>query len=341
MPLPLCIVSASLPGVVPFTSEPLSFTTPLLPVVSIVSVFASLIPPVAALKSTPVALLVVMLPLSVVRPEVEIVRFFSGVTPPMTPRFTAPVLGPMLSPCAPDAVASTAPVVRVPLPALRMVSLLSVIAPKVSVAFVVCSVPPANNAAGAVATRPPVNVVVSPVPFPNVTVLPAPVFVNVVAPPIVVFVPLNAILKLFAAVVRLVRVTSFANVILPPVLAKSSAAPLTVPLSVSVPPPPTRLLDAMFTLPASEAVPEDVSAPSPPTPVPFKVTSSAPIATPAISRAAPAETVVAPAVPPSADALLARSVPLVIAVAPVYVLAPESVKVPVPALASAVALVPS
>ena len=80
------------------------------------------------------------------------------------------------------------------------------------------------------------------------------------------------------------------------------------------------LFDPNVTPPLNDAVPVPVIAPSPPTPIPFNVTVSAPIATPAISSVAPLATTVPPVVEPSAFACWADRVPALMVVTPLYVL---------------------
>ncbi len=80
-------------------------------------------------------------------------------------------------------------------------------------------------------------------------------------------------------------------------------------------------------------------APVPPTPVPLRLVIASARARarplPSISIAAPEVTVVPPAVEPRALSCCTRMTPALMVVIPVYVLAPDRTRVPVPVLASA------
>src|SRR5207247_1758658 len=83
------------------------------------------------------------------------------------------------------------------------------------------------------------------------------------------------------------------------------------------------------------------SAPPPAMPVPFSVTGSATTSPlPSSCSAAPPATVVAPAVAPRAVLFCTSSTPALTVVAPLYVLAPDNVSVPVPVLVSATVPLP-
>ena len=86
-----------------------------------------------------------------------------------------------------------------------------------------------------------------------------------------------------------------------PTVARSKP-PLTVPDKVKAPEPPILLPEANVIFPSNEAVPVPVREPAAPTPVPFSVTSSAPIATPLMFSVAPLVTEVPAAVVPNAAA---------------------------------------
>ena len=118
------------------------------------------------------------------------------------------------------------------------------------------------------------------------------------------------------------------------------------PESVSVPP------SAVIVAPPAPRVmaPDQVlllarlrSAPAAATPVPMRLVmgSATRSPEPSISRAAPDATVVPPAVVPRAALDCTRITPAVMVVAPVYVLAPDRVRVPVPVLVRASAPLPS
>ena len=82
-------------------------------------------------------------------------------------------------------------------------------------------------------------------------------------------------------------------------------------------------------------MPLPINAPLPPTPAPLIVNASAPIATLLMFNVAPDATVVPAVVAPRPAAFVTDTVPALMVVAPVYVLAPDSVSVPVPCLISA------
>jgi len=92
-PPPAVRVRPSTPAVVALTAEPLKLIKPF-PVpaeVVIMAVAPSLIPPEAALKFTPAAVPVVILPFNVVRPDDVTVNDFNlPLPPPRTPKVTAP-----------------------------------------------------------------------------------------------------------------------------------------------------------------------------------------------------------------------------------------------------------
>ena len=111
---------------------------------------------------------------------------------------------------------------------------------------------------------------------------------------------------------------------MPPVIVKVSA-------SVAIEDPVAKVM-----APAYELLPEMLrKAPPLLMPVPFKDKASAPTAMPPVnSKAAPLTTVIVPAVVPAPVALLSRTAPLLIVVAPVKSFAPESVSVDAPILMS-------
>ena len=207
-----------------------------------------------------------------------------------------------------------APAVSVPLPAFNVLAPASVTGPSVSAVLVVFSVPfTVTSPPTAVVCNPPAKVNTSPPPTPSVS---APVFVKFTAAVTVFVVPWKVMANAFASVVSAVSVTSLPKVMLPAEFARSSACPDTVPLSVRVPLPPMRLSVRTVAAPSSDAVPVLVNAMGPPGPVPFRVTASAPMATPLMFNVAPLVTVVPAAVEPSAFAFCAESVPAKIVVKP-------------------------
>src|SRR4051812_14559505 len=113
--------------------------------------------------------------------------------------------------------------------------------------------------------------------------------------------------------------------------------PLTTPpVPVSVPAvDPIVLAEPNVIAPAHELVPLTFSSAPLPPPVPFKVSASAPTAmVPCISSRAPLVTLTPPAIVPNAVAFWMLTTPALIVVAPVYVLAPVNVSVPLPDIVS-------
>ena len=264
---------------------------------------------------------------------VVIVRVAANARFPLIDAFAAPPVDAML----PVRVSVPAPVVTVP----PVTPLFTVKAPMLSENPFRSYVPPSltvtapvDNALAAPYCNLPALIVVRPVYVlaPDSVHVPVPALVTVPAP-----VPMM-LARLLAALL--------------PSSVNPNPAPVIVPAFDSTRLP--LLATMLLALPSVSrplyvpAVPDVlVSAPAvPPTPVPFNVNASAvPSVNPFRSSVAPLATVVPAAVVPSGvfvapPAAPNFSVPALMFVAPVYVLAPDSVHVPVPALVTVPAPVP-
>src|SRR4051812_18687314 len=193
-------------------------------------------------------------------------------------------------------------------------------------------VPCTSSRAGLVTLTPPATVP-NAVAFwmsttPALTVV-APVYVLA---PVNVRVPLPDIVSPPVPLIAAVE-----NVVLPAPATVIRNPPLTTPpVPVSVPAvDPIVLADPSVITPAQELVPLTFSSAPVPPPVPFNVSASAPTAiVPCSSNRAPLVTLTPPATVPNAVAFWILTTPALIAVAPVYVLAPVNVSVPLPDIVS-------
>ena len=169
------------------------------------------------------------------------VRLAIGTPAPITPKVSAPLV------VAESALPPfTVPVVSAPAPEVRVVLLPSVVAPSCS-AVPVVAMAPLVVVAGAVAVRPPANVLVPP-PCPMVSV---PVLLNVLAPLTVFVPPVSATLNKVAAVEMLAASRFPVTVTLPPVLLSVSAPSPAAEAIVSVPVP---WIVSAFVLPVTAPV---------------------------------------------------------------------------------------
>ena len=122
-----------------------------------------------------------------------------------------------------------------------------------------------------------------------------------------------------------VKVSPNPEPVMVPTLLIVKVAPLFDPIVLALP---------KVIKPDNDDVPVPVNAPLLLTPVPLMVMASAPTAA-AMSNVAPDDTVVPVAIVPNAEAFAALNVPALTVVKPVYALAPDNVRVPLPVFVNA------